>query len=82
MSDDDLDREIQSFQKKVLNFSIDEIERELSELSKEVSFLESQVEVDLDSYSEIELEIARRKINQFKRKIGVLTAELLRRNGV
>jgi len=82
LSDDDLDREIQSFQKKVLNFSIDEIERELSELSKEVSFLESQVEVDLDSYSEIELEIARRKINQFKRKIGVLTAELLRRNGV
>jgi hypothetical protein len=55
---------------------MEELDRDVSELSNDINFLESQVQADLSSYSSVELTIAYDKIADRKRKLEILKAEL------
>jgi len=77
--DDDLDSELRSLHARVLTLPTDVIDRDLAEISHEISFLEAQVSADPGSYSEAGLKMAGARISRFKRKSEILKAELARR---
>ena len=64
---------------RVRNLSMGEIDRELAEISLEISFLEEQVESDLEGYSTLDLERGREKISILKRRSQIYQIELERR---
>jgi hypothetical protein len=64
---------------RVRNLSMGEIDRELAEISLEISFLEEQVESDLEGYSKLDLDRGREKISILKRRSQIYQIELERR---
>jgi len=70
------------FQKKARSLTVEELDRDVAELSNDVKFLESQLQADLTSYSSAELAIAQRKIANRKRRLEILEAELTQRGRV
>ena len=71
--------DIVALQKKAQTLTVEELNRDVAELSNDINFLESQVQADLTSYSSEELTIALRKIAYRKRKLEILEAELTQR---
>jgi hypothetical protein len=79
--DDTVNREeLQTLQAEIQNLPLENIDRDLAELSHEIEFLEAQVEVDLGSYSPEQLARAYGKIAHLKRRAEILKIELNTRN--
>jgi len=63
----------------IWSLSIEDLDRNLVEISWEIKFLEEQVKCDLESYSSKELDEALGKISSFREKESILKIELERR---
>ena len=74
-----LNQELQSLQAQVLDLPLDELGRDLAEVSMDLAFLEAQLGVDIGSYSPKELEKANGKISYLKQRAEILKIELSRR---
>jgi len=72
--DDELDTKI--LESHARSISREDLGREIAELSNDLAFLESQVQSDLASYSDHELEIAKTKIARVERKLNIFKIEL------
>jgi len=68
-----------ALRKKAQGLPIQELDRDVAELSNDIKFLESQLKEDLASYSSEELSIAHRKIANYKLKLEILEAEITQR---
>jgi len=68
-----------ALRKKAQGLPIQELDRDVAELSNDIKFLESQLKEDLISYSSEELSIAHRKIANYKLKLEILEAEITQR---
>jgi hypothetical protein len=77
--DNDSNSELVALQKKVQTLTKEELDRDVSELSSEIKFLEVQVHADIDNYSPKELSIAQEKIAHFKRRLEIFNMELDKR---
>jgi len=74
-----LNQELLSLQAKVLDLPLDELGRDLAEVSIDLAFLEAQLSVDIGSYSPKELERANEKVSYLKQRAEILKIELSRR---
>ena len=65
---------------QIQNLPVDELERDLSEIRNDISFLVMQVRIDLGEYSPLDLQKAVAKISLFKRKEEMMTDEYNKRS--
>lgn len=68
-------QQIEQFQLDIKSESPHELERDLAEITFEVSFMEAQVKSEIGDYTPAELEIANEKIWVLKRKAVILKLE-------
>jgi hypothetical protein len=71
-----LDLDMISLQEIVPSLSSAELDRDLTEISNDVSFLQEQLRTDLASYTPKQLQAAYEKIYQLKQRSEILTIEL------
>jgi len=80
--DDNLDQELLSLRREVVNLSPRVLDRDLAENSIEIQFLEDQIRLDVGSYSADELRKANSKVSRLKRRAEIFKIELERRNQI
>lgn len=72
---DEQDLDFVSLRLKVHIQSLDELDRDFAEITNDITFLESQVECDLGSYTSEQLAAFYKRISRMKKKAEILKAE-------
>jgi hypothetical protein len=78
--EDNEDFDLRTLRSKLRNVSSEILDRDLSEMSQEIEFLEEQVRADLTDYLPADIERATEKITHLKSKADVFKIELDKRS--
>jgi len=68
--------EFGEFELEILGLLTSELDRDYVELSSEIDFLEAQIKVDSESYSPSQLQIAKDKVDCYKKRAQAIKIEL------
>jgi len=71
--------DLSRFKTEILKLSMEIVDRDLAEVSRDISFVDEQLKTDLQGYSTEELRRAFEKVSALKRKRDLLKEELAAR---